>query len=905
LPVSFFSNALVIPKDFGEPNFVSEAALPPRDRLTNCGALVVTVEFDPATRERFEEMLSWTRGADSKFAKSKFANVDRVLCRYSEYRGNKIVYSGRSSLHFHFVFSTAHLRAAAYDSEADDRRLRCEEVSALMHNVHDRYWDCVSETVVHELQPSFRPDEKMRSATQWRRLGGGVRQIEKKTPFLGLEVGMHVPQLIVAENIRERAPRSADGYLVSPDLTLSSPPPRRPRRLPNPLPYGSISDAAIGLMQDLCSSEWGCEYPMPVAIGQQNEDVVVRFKNHAEDRNPSTVCIGQHRKLLVAGNYAFKGDFYLPDNMTADEFVRHVQLRCGAVSNPKAPIAALGAIPPEFQVRKPVTCLADLRKRSHEGSDALTDYIAHPFRGILHHSDDRENRIGKLRDALPAVVDRLRGMDSNYLLQLQEGAAKSTAHFKLIKAEALYNAIESGAIGFESFTAFASRSGAQAEEKAKEYEKLTGGDAVVIKPLRRTYEQMCFEESEEPMLEREFRDGSLSGRLQTIKLAQPSIYARLEEYRQALWSRGSRNLYNGSSTVLFMTHSMAQFWAQSRVTRVWLNPNFDPGRSDTEMAERLGSEFRVSNVVYDELEADGFINLLREDLFSLIDREQKRYKSWRDLPRHQRLDAFSCLLSDKAIPGRPLSFEKFDSLMRLDLERLKRLEVNFDTIPYGYDNKPNGLYNRTNGNVIYAGQQTWFSASATKWGFLTTENLTSRIVETVHGRMGRQLISFSMPNVPGIHPIRVPVVLDPRAGADQGGKEKVSMLAKEICNANPNAIVIADGAKGIDRVLTFQSAKGRNGLEENDVYVILTNLALAKYEELNVLGQWLGIPDVISMFYQDQINQAVGRNTGFRLSTQRATRTVVITSKRLYESVIKALDPNGRVQLYLCNQKQW
>ncbi|MFD0461705.1 hypothetical protein ACFQY9_07205 [Microvirga aerilata] len=532
---------------------------------------------------------------------------------------------------------------------------------------------------------------------------------------------------------------------------------------------------------------------MPVAIGQQNGDVVVRFKNHAVDRSPSTVCIGQHRKLLLAGNHELKGDFYLPDKMTADEFVRHVQLRCGAVSDPKAPIAAPSAIPPEFQVRKPVTCLADLRKRSREGSDALTDYIAHPFRGILQDTDDRESRIGKLRDALPDVVGRLRGTNSNYLLQLQEGAAKSTAHFKLIKSEAIYNAIEDGVVGFESFTAFASRSGVQAEEKAKEYEKLTGGDAVVIKPLRRTYEQMCLEESEKPIQDWEFRDGSLLGRLQTIKLAQPSVYIRLEEYRKALWRRGSRNLYNSSSTILFMTHSMAQFWAQSRFTRQLLNPGFDPGRPDNQMAERFGSEFRLSNVIYDELEADGFINLLREDLFSLIGREQRRYQSWRDLPRGQRLDAFSWLLSDKAIPGRPLSFEEFDSLMRLDMKMLERLEVNFDAIPYGYDNKPNGLYNRTHGNVFYVGQQTWFSASATRWGFLTTENLTRRIVEAVHGRMGRQLISFSMPDVPGIHPIRVPVVLDPRAGADQTGKEKVSLLAKDICDAirTPSSLQMA------------------------------------------------------------------------------------------------------------------
>ncbi len=122
---------------------------------------------------------------------------------------------------------------------ADERRLSCEEVSALMHNVHDRYWDRVAEVVVEELQPSFRPDQKMRNATQWRRMGGGVRLIDKETPFLGLEVGMRVPQLIMDENIRERAPRSAEGFLVSPDITLStpaSPAPARAHPLPCPTP---------------------------------------------------------------------------------------------------------------------------------------------------------------------------------------------------------------------------------------------------------------------------------------------------------------------------------------------------------------------------------------------------------------------------------------------------------------------------------------------------------------------------------------------------------------------------------------------------------------------------------------------------------------------------------------------
>jgi hypothetical protein len=49
----------------------------------------------------------------------------------------------------------------------------------------------------------------------------------------------------------------------------------------------------------------------------------------------------------------------------------------------------------------------------------------------------------------------------------------------------------------------------------------------------------------------------------------------------------------------------------------------------------------------------------------------------------------------------------------------------------------------------------------------------------------------------------------------------------------------------------------------------------------------------------------VGRNRGFRESTQRNSRTIVITSKRFYESVLAGLDSNGRVQLYLCDQKHW
>jgi hypothetical protein len=62
-------------------------------------------------------------------------------------------------------------------------------------------------------------------------------------------------------------------------------------------------------------------------------------------------------------------------------------------------------------------------------------------------------------------------------------------------------------------------------------------------------------------------------------------------------------------------------------------------------------------------------------------------------------------------------------------------------------------------------------------------------------------------------------LLDKRAAADRPAKPNVTALANEIMSANPNAVVIANRVND-ERVLTFQGAKGYNGLEDRDVYII-------------------------------------------------------------------------------------
>ncbi len=107
--VPFFSNALLIPPGYGTASFDHHDAALPALRVTNAGFLAVTIEIDCKTRDDLEQNLAWTRGRSGDFGKSAFAQVDAKLCRFEDYRGYTIVFSGNRSLHFHFLFSTAHL----------------------------------------------------------------------------------------------------------------------------------------------------------------------------------------------------------------------------------------------------------------------------------------------------------------------------------------------------------------------------------------------------------------------------------------------------------------------------------------------------------------------------------------------------------------------------------------------------------------------------------------------------------------------------------------------------------------------------------------------------------------------------------------------------------------------------
>jgi hypothetical protein len=339
--------------------------------------------------------------------------------------------------------------------------------------------------------------------------------------------------------------------------------------------------------------------------------------------------------------------------------------------------------------------------------------------------------------------------------------------------------------------------------------------------------------------------------------------------------------------------------------RAWHHPDFEPLGASEHHAS-LRDRFRLNRIVFDDCELDDFIHILPESTFEFLSRQQARRPDWRNIPRPKRLEVHGRLHDE--IPRRQMpDFDSFDELMRLDLNALEPIQVDFDAIPFGYDNSKTGIYRQRHGDRYYLGPKPWLGENRAEFTFLTTESLVEKVIQGAFqklwasGHVGRRLITkFALDQVPPIYPVKIPVQFDRRAAADRPGGNRISALAADVLADNDNGLVIADGVEGVEPVLTFQGMKGQNGFADKDISIILTCLNPEKFAELNVIGKWLGIPDVIDRHYDDQLNQAVGRNRGFRLSDKRSTTTQVITSPRLWQKVLRnRQDRPRRVQLYI------
>ena len=776
--------------------------------------------------------------------------------------------------------------------------------SALMDSTHANYWDHVSEVFTETLCGSLRPDGKLRSVTQWRRTPWAIRTLDENSDILDLPIGSRVPQIVIHENIRTRASKTAGSFCVPADFSVAHPIPRTKNSAVVPWKADADGNAMLEELRFSCECEWGPDsHPFPVEIGRQNDEWIFKFRNHAEDQNPSTFVLGNYRKLQLNGHHTFTKEFYLPDHMTAQEIGNHLALRFGEKPLPETTSASseLGSIqeiaPPPvggweaYCARKREPLQVELGQRLSRGFPEAI-------------SGDRRELKGTYRRKLDPTLSQALDHRLPRLIKSVEGIGKTSALQAILAEMALQYAMDAHKTkeqGFhqESFAAFTFRSRDQAERKAKEFCK-AGSPTVVIRPFWEHLRTACQELGLPEITRDGFDNLTLSSILQEI---DPQVYEHLEMQRKNLWRDGR---FDGGSTLLAMTHKNAELWCSNVNTKAWHHPDFDPA-GDPEEHKKLAGGIRLLEVVFDDPEVDEFVNILPEARYQFLDKRQKQLSGWRNLKLRDRREIYGSLHNEAKSLGIS-TFEDFDDLMRLALTSLKPYHVDYERFKYGQDNPyatASGIYRPKHGQAYYIGLKPWLSQMGDAVPtFLTTEEV---VAQTIKKAYGKRLLSLELDNLPGIFPIKVQVFIDRRAKSDRVLAEElnVSALAREILEADKNAVVISDGVKDIPGVYTFQGMKGLNGLEDRNIYIILTWMAPEKYAELNVLGQWLGNENILLDYCQDQINQAVGRNRGFRQS-QKETKTVVITSRNHWKGFVSKLqDRSPRTQLYPVEERPW
>ena len=126
-----------------------------------------------------------------------------------------------------------------------------------------------------------------------------------------------------------KGPKGNSGFLVP--ETFSSADPARTSRRSNPDSRSGVST------RPQWSSCWrksappnGAIWPKPVGVSIQDGEWLFRFRNHENDRNPSTIALGHYRRLQLNGQHGFEQrQFYLPDQMTAQDLGNHLAERLG------------------------------------------------------------------------------------------------------------------------------------------------------------------------------------------------------------------------------------------------------------------------------------------------------------------------------------------------------------------------------------------------------------------------------------------------------------------------------------------------------------------------------------------------------------------------------------------------
>ena len=848
----------------------------PSDRLINAGFWVFTMEVDMPELSVLEEQLLWCRSRGKKPIDSPLGDVDKELRQFKDYRGVTAVYGGNKSIHFHFVFDTRHVSAELSLSRQARANWQGDVSDACLKELYRRCWNQLAEVFTRVLGTDLKVDRALSSPFQARRTPWGIRKAEEGH-ILQLKPGTRIRQVVLFDSVQQRAPRSSTAWLIHPDkvdAVIDVVAGARSRSRSTLVQPGDATDVLQELQLRL-REDWGSDYPMPVELLEEGGENVLLFRNHAGDKNPSTVIRGPYRHLLLFGANAPKGPFSMPDGWTLDDHLDDIR---GLTSNKHSSFSVNQS---RSFWEKRYCAGATSKEEARSVLSKLTRLVTSA--GTFAWIKSVEG-IGKTRSLMWSLpYHRLdRHLDGCRLKpELSDDNTTDT---------------EPG------FLAFACRSYDQAEQKCREFNEIHQADGRfygrVFPSFSKLYKDACSAVGVRPFSYTDIAKLGHTSYLEAVRSEQPDVYKGMCRRRDELWTNpfDPEKPFPGRLEIVWFTvHSLIQNWGNQSRSRAWVHPNFEQARGNVEELAACHNDLWISQVVYDEISIEDLVDIKERAIVEWCHKVKKSHKNWEDLTLPEQFGAFSNATEPKPRSGgREISFDEFRRVISIGFTPSDVRSVNTSAAPFGNDHDCSGVYRSQDNQSFYVKPRRWWQTLAAKIVVLTTEELPTRMADEIRwpgkkkedGKRGQSKFRvYRFDDSDQFINEEIPLHLDPRAAKDRDDTVKLSNLIDEIEAKFPNSRIITNGAGDHESTITHVSAKGSNDLKGVDLFTIQQYPNPNLYARLCLIASEFKVPNVIELFYQDELFQSIGRNRGMRRDMATAGLHKVIMSPRLYSDL--------------------
>jgi hypothetical protein len=827
---------------------------PPRDRPINIGFCVYTLEFDNLP---LGEQLRAIYGGGLN-------RMDEILQSFKDYRGYEVVYGGRKSLHFNFVFDLRHWKhdLAFANNSAYQDHWRADVPDAYLREVHADRWHVIANAFRRCTGIHADIDESLRFWEQNRRLPLALRLVHEGHP-LGLPVGFHVRQYVLSSSIRQNIPRRGKAWFHFGDLIKRAG--RRTsrhhtepqRRDPKVRDIGEVTsdderrfDEFLADSLPKLTGDSGLRY---ASVSIDGRGPTIHLANNGADRTPSSIIRADHDSVLLQGTHDFAGKTF-----------------------------PLGASPNRLY-----EAMVERDALAIERADHVLDRV---FQAEVHDLESYRcflaDHVGSAMSAADLV-----------LILGPEGCGKSSAVMTTIHRLV----VETGGPIFISSPSYA-----QAGEKMREFAAIWWGTDYVpyeFVSLTELYRRCC--PSGERISEIDALDRGHSSWLATICHEQPEVYRQMRRYRDQLHAIHKR----GQVAVLFGVHETIRRYADTGMTRLFYAKGFDESWFDGMSPEtrrtfrnKLRFESALGHVVFDEVSPTDLVSIHGEAVVLWAHEFKQLVQHLAESDKLGRYIAFKKYRSrhprpreDDEATGGKSDWQVVQEILHARYRDDDLVRLATDRFPFDDDR---GIYKERLGQSYFVRPRGWWTKLAPTT-MLTTELVPAGIIDALRrwsieeaGRAVEGGLATIPDEADRVDPYRVFRFDRPGLFKDiiqvethrDAKRQTLPGLVGAYADKFPEAVVASDMLAGrIDdglRVITHLSARGSNDLDERDIVAFYTAPSPGLFGQLAALDARLGTSNTIALWYVDRFNQTSGRNRGFRGQHQR--EHIAVMGYRMY-----------------------